>query len=296
MYGPTARSGRRRLVLAALAAVLVPAAARAGGIRAVVEATDPIKRVWAVQRSVQRLKDSQGKVHDIGLYGRLHEGKVDGNRIAIEGLPVPGRYDLQLETASGGTVAGWDATVPESDYEGDPPLDEASRKAIFAKLGNKQFSAFADDMWVLDVRGNIQHAALLVMTLRMRPFVGGGYKEGEWVWRIDRWHWENPDEHTWVPYQERPYYALIRERLYEKQYRDKRVCYARHLGGIALTKDRPEANLNTVKIPTPVAGIVAVNPDGSRIGPVVLKGSRNASGPDQPKAAESKGGQSEGGR
>lgn len=264
--------------------------AGAGTIRARLDTKETIARVLAIRRAAQTLTDKTDKVHDIGMYGEVHEGKADGGEIVIENLPVPGKYDLQLETQAGGIVAGWDATVPESDYEGDPPLEDASKQKVFKKLGNKQFSTFSDRMWVLDVQGNIQHAALLVMKLRMRPFVGGGYKEGEWVWRVERWHWENPDEHTWVPYQERPYYALVRERLYEKQYRDKRVSYARHLGGIALTKDRETADLGVIKVLAPVAGVFAIHPDGSRIQPVVLKGPDDAGKPVPSTAATPGGG------
>jgi len=286
----------RLCAAAALVAVLLPAGlARAGRITGTLEARDPIKRVWAIERSPRHLKDSKGKVHDIGMYGRPHEGKVDGVRIVVEDLPVPGTYDLNLETASGGVIAGWDATVPESDYVGDPPLEETSKQKILKKLADKQFSAFSDRMWVLDIRGNIQHAALLVMKLRMRPFVGGGYKPGEWVWRIERWHWENPEEHTWVPYQERPYYALIRERLYEKDYRAKRIAFAGHLGGIALTKEQSAANLGKIEVFSSVPGVYAVDPNGSRIRPVVLKGPDDAGKSSPSKAAASNGGKSEGG-
>jgi hypothetical protein len=217
------------------------------------------------------------------MYGRPQKGKVVGNEIVVEDLPVPGRYDLKIETASGGVVAGWDATVPQSDYEGDPPLEEASRRKILKKLGDPDFSSFADRMVVLDIQGNIQNAAVLVMKLRMRPFVGGNYKPGEWVWRVERWQWENPDEHTWVPFRKRPFYALIRERLRREQYRAKRVIFSRQLGGITLTQGRKRISLGKVKVPRPTAGACAVNPDGSRIRPMVLKGLDKGRQPSTPQ-------------
>jgi len=253
-------------------ALVTTTSARAGTIRASVETKEAIKRVWAIQRRARRLTTSKGKVHDVGLYGYPHEGRAEGNEIVVENLPVPGRYDLKLQTESGGIIAGWDAAVPPSDYVGDPPLEEESRRKILEKLSDEDFSAFADRMWVLDIQGNIQNAAVLVMKLRTRPFVGGGYKPGEWVWRVERWQWENPEEHTWVPYRKRPFYALVRERLYKKQYQAKRVIFARELGGIGLTEERQTIYLKGVKVPRPVLGIYAVNPDGSRIRAVVLKG------------------------
>ncbi len=245
----------------------------AGSIRAAVDTKEPIKRVWAIERRARKLTTSKQKVHDIGMYTHSHEGKVVGKKIVVEKLPLPGRYDLKLETKSGGIICGWDANVPESDYVGDPPLEEKAKQKIFKKLSAEDFSAFSDQMWVLDIQGNIQNAAVLVMKLRTRPFVGGGYKPGEWVWRIERWQWEDPDEHTWVPYQKRPFYALIRERLYEKQLRAKRIIFARHLGGIILTGERRSVELGTVKIPRSIPGVLTVNPDGSGIRPVMLKGS-----------------------
>ncbi len=292
----TRHAGTGLRSVAVLAAVLLSATfAWAGSITGILDAKEPIRRVWAIERSPRHLKDTKGESHDIGMYGRPHQGRADGARIVIEDLPVPGKYDLKLEMASGAVIAGWDASVPESDYVGDPPLEAASKQKIFKKLADKQFSAFSDRMWVLDIQGNIQHAALLVMKLRMRPFVGGAYKPGEWVWRIERWHWENPEDHTWVPYQERPYYALIRERLYEKDYRAKRICFARRLGGIALTGEQSAANLGRIKVPSPVAGVFAVDPNGSRIRPVVLKGPDDVGKSSPSKAAGSKGGKSEGG-
>lgn len=256
--------------LLAVSAMSTPA--RAGSIRATVQSAEPIRRVWAIERRAGQLATSQGKVHDIGMYGRAHQGAVEGSKIVVEGLPVPGLYDLKIETTSGGTVVGWDSSVPESDYVGDPPLEDSSQKAILQKLADEQFSAFSDRMWVLDIQGNIQHASLLVMKLRTRPFVGGSYQPGEWVWRVERWQWENPDEHTWVPYRERPFYALVRERLYKGQYQAKRAAYARHLGGIRLTQQHDTVDLGIVKAPRIDAGVCAISPDGARIQPIVLKG------------------------
>ena len=255
-----------------LAASAMSAPARAGSIRATIEADEPVKRVWAIERRPGQLTASKGKVHDVGMYGHPRQGTVKDGEIVIENLPVPGQYDLKIETTSGAIVVGWDSTVPESDYVGDPPLEEASRKAILQKLADEQFSAFSDRMWVLDIQGNIQNAAVLVMKLRTRPFVGGNYQPGEWVWRVERWQWEDPDEHTWVPFQERPFYALVRQRLYENQYRAMRAAYARHLGGIRLTQERDAVDLGTVKVPRVGAGVYAIDPGGSRIPRVVLKG------------------------
>ena len=254
-----------------------------GSIRAALETKEPVEHVWAIEQRVRTLTTSKGEVHKVGTYSRAYEGVVADGKIVIENLPVPGQYDLKLQTRGGGIVWGWDANVPESDYMGDPPLEEASRRKILEKLSDQDFSSFADGMWVLDIQGNIQNAAVLVAKLRTRPFVGGDYTPGEWVWRVERWQWENPDEHTWVPFRKRPSYALCRERLGKKQYEAKRVVFARHVGGIALTEECEAVDLGTVKVPRPAPGVCAANPDGSRIRPVVLKGADTDEEPAEPQ-------------
>ncbi|MFW6059176.1 MAG: hypothetical protein ACODAQ_03290 [Phycisphaeraceae bacterium] len=252
--------------------------ARAGEIRATLETEARIEKVWAVQRKAETITTSKGREKDIGMYGRPRAGRVEGDAIVIDGLETQGRYDLRFETADGAIVQGWDANVPESDYVGDPPLEDADRQRILEKQASDQFTAFADRVRVLDMRGNIQNAVLLVEKVRWRPFVGGGYKKGEWVWRVERWQWENPDEQTWVPYQERPYYALVRQRTDEAGYRAKRVVYARHLGGVVLTSEQPKQDIGVVHVPAPTPGVHAVDEGGEPIETVTLKGEReNAS-------------------
>jgi len=246
--------------------------AQDGVIRAQIETSADFVKVWAVQRVAKTMETSKGRTKDIGMYAERHRGQIDGDAVTFDDLPAPGRYDLRFETEDGGVVQGWDATVPESDYVGDPPLEDWARKRILKKQADDQFTAFADRVRVLDMRGNVQHAALLVAKLRWRPFVGGGYKPGEWVWRVERWHWEDPNEQTWVPHQERPFYALVRQRLYEKEYREKAVVYAAHLGGLVLTEQAATRDLGTLKLPAPGKGVYAVTPDGQRIEPTVIKG------------------------
>lgn len=247
-------------------------AAHSGSIRATLDTDADIARVQAIGRQAKQIITSKGETKDIGMYGKPFPGRVEGDTLVIENLPVPGLYDLRLVTESGAVIEGWDATVPESDYVEQLPLPEEDREKLLEKLAGREFSEFADDVRVLDARGNTQNAAILVMHLRVRAFVGGHYKPGEWVWRVNRTQWENPDEHTWVPYRPRPFYALIRQRLFKKQFHDKSHVYARHLGGITLEEERSDIRLGEVVVPEPQGGVYAVDPDGSRIIPTVLKG------------------------
>ena len=246
--------------------------AQPGKIRAALDTDANVTSAWAVRRYAKKLETSQGRTKDIGMYAERHEGTITGDAVTFTDLPVPGRYDLRFKTADGGVIQGWDTTVPPSDYVGEPPLQPEARETILKKQSDEQFTAFADRVRVLDVRGNIQNAVLLVEKLRWQPFTGGGYQPGEWVWRVERWQWENPNEQTWVPYQERPYYALVRQRLRQPAYEAKRVVYARHLGGLGLTSDGPKLDLGTIVVPRPRGGVYAVDPAGERIEPIPLKG------------------------
>lgn len=265
--------GRAALLAAVWISILALSAMAAGDgvITATVECEAPVTAAWAIER----------RHTAVGVYHHPYAGIVTGRTVRIAGLPVPGRYALKFRVGDG-VVEGWDAGVPESDYVDELPLAEGARVTIAKKMSSDQFTAFADEAEILDIQGNIQHAALLLFQLRRRPFVGGGYKPGEWVWRVDRWQWEDPDERTWVPCQERPYYALVRERLYAKQFETKRVVFARHLGGIVLDRDNAKRHLGELTIPVPGPGVHAAGPDGTLIEPAVIKPAGTAGKGEKP--------------
>lgn len=256
-----------------------------------------IAQVIAVQRRAQTMHTRRGDELDIGLEAVPHRGRIepagsapreaqgDGQGEAqgeaqgsplvhaiFENLPVPGRYDLRIEFTDGSIIHGWNANVPASDYLDDPQIEPAQVRDLLQRQSSDEFTAFFDHVVVLDVQGNVQNASVLVAQLRQRPFVGGGYQDGEWVWRVDRWQWEDPWEHNWTPYQERPFYALVRQRVFEGQFNALRWRFARHLGGLALTADEPVLKLDPLALPAPGAGVRAVEPDGQPIDPTILKG------------------------
>ena len=199
-----------------------------------------------------------------------HDGRVTGDAVEFADLPDSATLCLRLTTADG-VVEGWDATVPASDYVEEQPLSDAGRAAIFEKLTAMEDRGFADEVRVLDVVGNIQHAAVLLERLRRRSFVGGGYQPGEWVWRVDRYQWHDPDEQAWTPDPALPWHALDRRRLRAPQHAALRIVYARHLGGIALSPQRPDVDLGLVTLPSVPPGVHACAPDGTIIEPVTLK-------------------------
>jgi hypothetical protein len=267
-----AKGDGRRAILATALVLLLATILRAGSIKAQVQADEPIRKVWAVQRDA-----TAG-----GTYNKPFEGKLEGDRVTIENLPVPGRFDLRFETDSG-TIEGWDASVPASSYEEEQPLSEESREILFKKMRSDNASGFADDSVVLDIQGNIENVALLLHQLRTTTYItGAGPVSDTWIWRVDRWQWELSGDTTWVPWQERPSYALVREKLKPTDWPAKRMVYARHLGGIALTAERPDIDRGIIRVPKPAGGVYAVEPDGTRIKPIVLK----AKGGQPPAASQ----------
>lgn len=237
----------------------------AGSITATFSPDAKIADVAAVQR----------RFTNIGVYEQTFTGRVEGDRIRIDDLP-DGLYDLRLTLEDGTIVHGWDATVPPSDYVEEQPLSLESKRTILEKLATHHGKQFFDEVLVLDIVGNVQHAAVLVTQVRRRPFVGGGYREGEWVWRVDRWAYEFPDEDTWVPVQERPFYALFRERLDAKSYAAKRIVFARHLGGITIREKVRDVDLGIIAILKAATGVSAINPDGSATRAISIKPDRIA--------------------
>ena len=140
--------------------------------------------------------------------------------------------------------------VPRSDYEEEQPLAPEDVEAIKRQV--RDLNKFEDEVEVLTVAGNIQHAAVLVNKLRTRPFVNS--KPGEVVWRCELWHFERPEE-TWVKVQDELFLVLYRERLPGADYKQKSVTFDPALGGIAVTEESPTVNLGTVKRPPAGPGI-----------------------------------------
>ena len=248
--------------LVTLALSAAAAHAQTGSIRATVDTEATITGVQIVRTLYTA----------VGVEHTAHAATIDEHGlVTATDLPLGGRYALKFATDTG-TVQGWDATVPESDYVEEWPLEAESVAIIHEKIGGKFGGSYDDQVILLDLQGNIQHAAALTTQLRRRGFVtGAGRVDNEWTWRVQRYEWHYPDEDTWVPDQRVPYYALVRRRLAPEDYKAVSVTYARHLGGIELTEDRPNVDLGTVIVPVPQPGIRAVNPDGSVIEPITLK-------------------------
>lgn len=279
-----------------LVVVLVAAAgtARAGATGSITLTLAPMQdrrvvKAVAIDRSPQILTTSKGVKRDIGMGSRTYPGAVAKGVIRFAHLPLTGRYDLKLTFDNGAVLAGWDATVPPSAYVGDPPLRPVDRAAIEKKLANDQFTAFSDEVRVLDITGNADHASVLVMKLRKRPTVGGPKGAKPWIFRIERWAWYTGDGPTWTPWFKRPFYALTRERIRPQAFRSLRLGYVRSLGGIALARQKPAVRIGPVTIGVIPQGVHALDANGRVVVPVPLKGPDPTDVNPAPDRSQSKG-------
>lgn len=183
--------------------------------------------------------------------GKRYSGKIDvkTGKLAIDNLPIEAVYDCVVDYG-GGRLEGVDLSVPPSDYEEEQPLvevDIATLKETVISL-NK----FEDQVEVLAIEGNIEHAAVLVNKLRTRPFVN--FKPGEVVWRVELWQFERPDD-TWVKVQDKLFQTLYRERIDRAAFDKKAIAFSPALGGIRLTAEQPAADLGQVELPRPEPGV-----------------------------------------
>lgn len=183
--------------------------------------------------------------------GKRYSGKIDvkTGKLAIENLPFDVGYDCVVDYG-GGRLEGVDLSVPPSDYEEEQPLAEDDITTL--KETVLSLNKFEDQVEVLAIEGNIEHAAVLVNKLRTRPFVNS--KPGEVVWRVELWHFERPDD-TWVKVQDKLFQTLYRERMERTVFDKKAIVFTPALGGIRLTAERPTADLGEVELPAPLPGV-----------------------------------------
>ncbi len=259
----------------------VPAGADEGVIEAAIEADFAIEKVYAIER----------RSTPTGVEMHRTEGAIENGRLRIGNLKPGVIYDLRFETEEG-VIEGWDAeNLPESNFVGNPPLEEEGEEEILDKIRNTARRSFFDEVEALDIEGNIQNAAVLLRQVRTRPFVGGGYRRGERIHRVDRQQWEDPERRTWQPHRELPWFAIERLRLMPEEFEKLSRVYARHLGGIKVPEDEPTVDRGRLVLPKPEGGVYAVDPQNRRIDPIRLKpaGGReddNGDGEDEQAADE----------
>jgi hypothetical protein len=210
-------------------------AADTGTIRGMIDKPALVKTVVAVDRATDK----------------RFPGKVDAKtgRFAIDGLPLGADYDCIIDL-DGARLEGVNLKVPRSDYEEEQPLSADDVKAIKGSVA--RLNQFEDKVEVLALRGNIQHAAVVIHKLRTKAFINS--QPGEVVWRLELWRFEKPEE-TWIKVQDELFLVLYRERLQKKDFDKKSLTLDAALGGLRVTKDKPVLDVGAVRLPSKEPGI-----------------------------------------
>ena len=140
-------------------------------------------------------------------------------------------YDLLVDFGARCRLEGINLKVPRSDYVEEQPLSADDIKVINTKV--RRLNKFEDEVQILTIQGNIQHAAILITKLRTRPFFGS--KPGELIWRAELWHFERPEE-TWLKRTDELFTVLYRQRMQKSRYVQKAVTFDGSLGGISVRR------------------------------------------------------------
>jgi hypothetical protein len=215
--------------------VLSAMAAESGSIQGSVDSKGSLKAAIAIDRSS----------------GKKYPGRVDAaaGTFSISGLPLVKTYDCILDGANG-RLEGINLKVPASDYEEEQPLVDEDIETIKEKV--LSLNKFEEQIDILAIEGNIQHAAVLVNKLRTKAFYNS--LPGEVVWRAELWHFERPEE-TWVKVQDELFIVLYRERLQHSAYKKKSILFDPALGGLTPTAEQSEISLKNIQLPDGEPGI-----------------------------------------
>ena len=210
-------------------------AADPGSITGTVDKPEKITAVAAIDRA-------SGK-----RYAGILDAKL--SRFTIDSLPLEADYDCVIDF-EGARLEGVNLKVPRSDYEEEQPLSKEDIETIKTKV--LAMNKFEDVVEVMAIRGNIQHAAVLLNKLRTTPFFGS--KDGEMIWRPELWHFEKPEE-TWTKVQDEMFIVLYRERTSKDAFEKKSVTFDESLGGQRPTAKQPKVDLGKVILPSAEPGI-----------------------------------------
>lgn len=178
-------------------------------------------------------------------------GKLNANasEFSIDQLPSGAKYDLVIDYGQA-RLEGISLSVPASDYEEEQALTRDDVEVIREKA--LSMNKFEDQVEILAIEGNIQHAAILLNKVRTKPFVNS--RPGEAVWRVELWHFERPEE-TWVKVQDELFLTLYRERLQKSAYDQKSLTFTTALGGLSPTAESPLIELKTITLPPAKPGV-----------------------------------------
>jgi hypothetical protein len=199
--------------------------------------------------------DMPGEVTAISAIDRSNDkkfpGKIDAKTgtFTISGLPAGAKYDLILDV---GTVRleGVNFKVPHSDFEEEQPQTKEDREAL-DKIA-RHLNKFENEIDVMAIVGNVQHAAVLLNKRRTTAFINSN--PGEMVWRLELWHFEKPDD-TWIKVQDELAIVLYRQRLQKSEFAKKALTLDPALGGIEVSDKQPSVDVGKVELPGKEPGI-----------------------------------------
>ncbi len=228
---------RRSLVSVSVVLALAAAArAATGSVAGTVDKPAAVTKVIAVNRAEDK----------------RYPGEVDAKtgRFTVKDLPLNTTYDLIIE-AGDATLEGVNLNVPHSDFEIEQPLTKDDVKAVTATV--KSLNPFENNVEVMTVVGNVQHAAVLLNKTRTTPFVNQA--PGEMIWRVEVWQFEKPDE-TWIKDRSGDLFVVLhRERLQKSDFEKKSLTLDPTLGGVAVTEKQPDVELGKVVLPSNERGV-----------------------------------------
>jgi hypothetical protein len=230
-------TSRCSVLLLLLASAAPARAAETGTIAGTLVGAKGATAVTAIDRSGEKDKRFSGKV----------DAKT--GRFTIDKLPLGATYDVVVD-AGKARLEGVNLKVPPSDFEEEQPLTKEDRAAIarVCKLLNK----FENEVEVLTINGNCQHAVVVLNKRRTTPFYDS--KPGEMIWRLELWHFDKPEE-TWIKSQEHLAIVHYRERLPKTDFAKKSLTLDPALGGLALTAKHKTIDLGKVQASDGKAGV-----------------------------------------
>src|SRR5262249_35145650 len=117
----------------------------------------------------------------------------------------------------------------------------------------KLLNKFENEIEIMTIRGNCQHAAVLLNKKRTTPFYES--KPGEMIWRLELWHFDKPEE-DWIKSQEYLAILFYRERLPKTVFEKKALTLDPALGGIRLTAKKRAVECGKVTLPKKKTGIM----------------------------------------
>ena len=182
---------------------------------------------------------------------KRYPGKVDATtgKFTVTGLPGKGVFDVILDAGTT-RLEGVNLSAPPSDFEEEQPLLKEDITEI--KKICKQLNVFENEVDVITVRGNCQHAVAILNKRRTTAFYES--KPGEMIWRLEVWRFEKPEE-KWIKSQEELGVVHYRERLMKVAFDKKALTLDPALGGLKLPEKEKTLDVGKITLPDGKAGI-----------------------------------------